>query len=463
MGGSRASPTLDRSELLFAADSAGGRLRRPADALLVLVAALLVTGAAAIAAAAQTAEPGLVEAAGTLLGDFSSAWKLAYAVTLGYSATVVVATLVTRRWRLARDLLAAVTAVVLVGLVLGQLVRSDWPRVAEGLWATSDQYPALRLGAAVAVLTVAGPELTRSARLTAVWLPLLAAVGVVVLAVAYPSSVLGGLALGVGVGGLVRLTFGSEAGFPGPARVAVGLAELGIATDSLSVAARQRPGAATYVATDDDGQPLTVVVLGRDAQDTQRLVNTWRNLAYRNPGPDLATGRLYQVEHESLVTLLAERAGVTAPTVRVAGLVDSGDALLVMTQPDGPSVEDNDGALTDEFLAALWREGARLRRARLAHGGLNLSNVMATESGPMLVSFQRGQIAAPPQMLDIDVAELLVATSIAAGPERALSAALDSVGPDVVAAALPFLQRAALTPHLRDRASQHEVKLKELR
>jgi uncharacterized protein (TIRG00374 family) len=205
------------------------------------------------------------------------------------------------------------------------------------------------------------------------------------------------------------------------------------------------------------------VVLGKDAQDTQRLANTWRNLAYRDSGPDLAPGRLQQVEHESLITLLAERAGVTVPSVRVAGLVSSGDALLVTEQPDAAPVEEASQAISDQFLAALWSHAATLRATRLAHGGLNLSNVLATDSGPMVVRFQRGQLAATPAALDTDLAELLVATSIAVGPERALSAALAAVGPQAVTSALPFLQRAALTPHLRDVAHDQELNLKALR
>ena len=40
----------------------------------------------------------------------------------------------------------------------------------------------------------------------------------------------------------------------------------------------------------------------------------------------------------------------------------------------------------------------------------------ATESGPMIVRFSRGQLAATSSVLNIDTAELLVATSIAVGP-----------------------------------------------
>jgi uncharacterized membrane protein YbhN (UPF0104 family) len=65
--------------------------------------------------------------------------------------------------------------------------------------------------------------------------------------------------------------------------------------------------------------------------------------------------------------------------------------------------------------------------------------------------------------LDIDVAELLVACTVLVGPERALKNAIDAGWADTIGRVLPYLQRAALTPHLRDLARSHEVGLKELR
>ena len=172
---------------------------------------------------------------------------------------------------------------------------------------------------------------------------------------------------------------------------------------------------------------------------------------------------MHQVEHESLITLLAQRSGCRVPGVLVAGVVASGDALLVTECPNLPSVEEADAGVTDEFLMQLWDQVALLRGARVSHGGLNLDSVIATDDGPMVVHFQRGKVAASPSALATDVAELLVATSIAATPERALAAALSVMGTDAVAAALPYVQRAALTPHLRDLARDHEVRLAALR
>ena len=72
-------------------------------------------------------------------------------------------------------------------------------------------------------------------------------------------------------------------------------------------------------------------------------------------------------------------------------------------------------------------------------------------------------LGAPQSALDLDVAELLVACAVLVGPERALSKAVEAGWRDAVARVLPYLQRAALTPHLRDLARSHELGLKSLR
>jgi uncharacterized membrane protein YbhN (UPF0104 family) len=119
--------------------------------------------------------------------------------------------------------------------------------------------------------------------------------------------------------------------------------------------------------------------------------------------------------------------------------------------------------VSDETLAALWQEVARLHAAGISHGRLNASNVVVDADGPMLVDLSAATLAAPQSTLDIDVAELLVASTVLVGPERALQKAVEAGSGNAVARALAYLQPAALTPHLRDLARSHEIELKELR
>jgi uncharacterized protein (TIRG00374 family) len=311
---------------------------------------------------------------------------------------------------------------------------------------------------------VVGPELVRPVRLVAAWLVPTAALGAVVFSAALPSAVLGALALGLGAGAIARLAFGTAAGVPPTDDVKNALASLGVAVADLRPAAHQRIGSADYVGHDAGGRPLRVRVLGRDAQDTQWMARHWRSLAYRDPPRSAGTGRLEQVEHEALATTLAAQAGVRVPEVVTAAPGADGDAIVVTRQPDVEPLETwSPEQVTDEVLESLWEQVARLQRARISHGRLNASNVLVSDDGPMLVDLSAATLGAPQTALDIDLAELLVACTVLVGPDRSLQKAVEAGWGDAVGRALPYLQRGALTPHLRDLARTHEVGLKDLR
>ena len=242
------------------------------------------------------------------------------------------------------------------------------------------------------------------------------------------------------------------------------LASLGVVVDGLRISERQRIGSAEYFGTSADGSPFKVRVLGRDAQDTQRLVRRARLLMYRDPPRSAPVGRLEQVEHEAVATLMAAQAGVRVPEVVTVGLGPEDDALVVTRQPDIAPLElSSADDVSDEVLEDLLRQVARLHAAGISHGRLNASNVLVTHDGAMLVDLSAATLGAPQPLLDMDLAELLVACTVLVGPERALGRAVDAGWKDSIARVLPYLQGAALTPHLRDLARSHEVGLKNLR
>jgi uncharacterized membrane protein YbhN (UPF0104 family)/tRNA A-37 threonylcarbamoyl transferase component Bud32 len=379
------------------------------------------------------------------------------------ASVIVVDVLLRRRWDLTRDLLSASLLVVGAAIVLGRIVISDWFPL-EGHVLSHWGYPELRLATATAVLVVVGPELVRNVRLLATWLVPLAALGAVVISAALPSAILGALALGIGAGALVRLAFGTAQGFPPSEDVLRALATLGVDVAELRPSSEQHRGAVEYWGNDADGAQLKVRMLGRDAQDTQRLARRWRSLAYRDPPRTVADGRLEQVEHEALATLMAAQAGVRVPEVVMAALGPDGDAFMVTRQANIESLESSSpDEVSDETLENLWEQAARLHSAGISHGRLNASNVLALAEGPMLVDLSAATLGAPQAALDIDVAELLVASTVLVGPDRALRKAVDAGWGDAIGRVLPYLQRAALTPHLRDLARSHEVDLRDLR
>jgi uncharacterized membrane protein YbhN (UPF0104 family)/tRNA A-37 threonylcarbamoyl transferase component Bud32 len=441
----------------------GRRNRRPVDTVVLIAGAGVVALSTVIVSSAPKQDHEVAHALMTILGWAGGIWRAAFVALLVLALLVVLDVLLRARWDLARDLL--VTGVLLAGVatLLGGSVTSNWALVERRPLADWG-YPDLRLALATAVLVVVGPELVRPVRLFAIWLVPFAAVGAIAFAAALPSAVLAALSLGLACGALVRLAFGTVAGVPPTDDVSAALAALGVGVRDLRPATQQRIGSAEYVGHDSAGRPLKVRVLGRDAQDTQRMARRWRALAYRDPPRSVGVGRLEQVEHEALATLMAAQAGVRAPQVVAAALGPSGDALVVTRQPALEPLETlPSDAASDELLEQLWREVSRVQAAEISHNRLNASNVLVVDGAPMLVDWSAATLGAPQSALDIDVAELLVACAVLVGPERALRSAIGAGWRDAIGRSLPYLQRAALTPHLRDLAHSHEVDLKQLR
>jgi glycosyltransferase 2 family protein len=449
-------------ELLTPAEP-GRRNRRTIDAVLLGLGALVVALGAVIVESASAEDERVEQALVTVLGWAPAVWRVAIVGALGLAAAIVANALLRRRWELVRDLVLALVLVAVLASVLGRVVDADWFPVEAGLWSFWG-FPELRAASVAAVVIVAAPELVLPVRRLATWLVPLGTIGTVGLGAATPARALSGLALGLGAAAFVRFAFGSAAGVPSTDRVRDALAALGVAVADLRIAERQHIGAAEYVGHDVLGGPLKVRVLGRDAQDTQRLARRWRLLAYRDPPRSAPVGRLEQVEHEALATVMAAQAGVRVPDVVTAGLGPEGDAVLVTRQPDLEPLElSSEHQVSDEQLRELCRQVARLHDAGIAHGRLNLSNVLVGDEGPMLVDLSAATLGAPQSSLDMDVAELLVSCCVLVGPERTLRLAVDAGWSDSIARVLPYLQPAALTPHARDLARAHEIGVKQLR
>jgi uncharacterized membrane protein YbhN (UPF0104 family)/tRNA A-37 threonylcarbamoyl transferase component Bud32 len=441
----------------------GRRNRRTIDSVFLVWAAIVIGLTAAIASSAPGQDRDVADGLMTLFGWARALWRTAFFGLFGLSAVILVDVLLRRRWDIARDLLVAAAGVFAIGSLLGQAVESDWLPLKLhplSLWG----YPELRLAGMTAVVVVVGPELVRTVRVVATWLVPLAALGAVVLGAALPSHALAGVALGLGAGALTRVIFGSAAGVPPTAQIRDALVSLGVMLNDLRPSAQQHVGAAEYVGHDADGRPIKVRTLGRDAQDTQRLARRWRLLAYKDPPRSAPVGRLEQVEHQALATLMAAQAGVRVPEVVIAALGPDGDALVVTRQPDIDPLElSSPDQVSDETLVDLGQQVARLHAAGISHGRLNASNVLVGDDGPMLVDLSAATLGAPQSALDLDIAEILVACTVLVGPDRALGTVVEAGWGETIGRILPYLQPAALTPHLRDLARSHEVDLKDLR
>jgi undecaprenyl-diphosphatase len=399
----------------------------------------------------------------TLPNDLSSLFTLLYRLgALWAVGIVVIAALVARRWRLARDLAISGVLAWFLARLIGALVVSEASLtksldVVTRFGDDTPSFPLVRLAVIAAVIFTASPYLTRPIRRLGQLLMVTLALSAMYLGTGFPDSIVAALFLGWGVAAVVHLAFGSPGGRPTSAQIASSLEELGVRATDVQLAELQPPNGTLMTARDADGT-LKIRVLGRDEADAQLMAKAWRFLAYKSGGPALHLTRLEDVEQQAYTTLLAERAGVLVPRVVVAGTAGPGAALLVERPIDGVLLADADPkTITAVVLRKLWTQVQEMHAAQVAHGRLNARHVLLTSSGPAIVDFDTASGAAPARRRSNDVAELLASTAFLVGHEKAIKAAIATLGNAAVVDALGYLQPAALSSDMHP-TKRHERK-----
>jgi len=428
-----------------------GSSRRPIDlTLAVLGTFVAVLSMLAVTDSPDTLDATIREVAGDLPVWVATVFDAFYALGAAYAVVAVVLAVVSapRRGRLPLTLLLAAATAVGGVLLCSFLVGAGWPDLSPGPVRASspDSFPTVRVAATTAVLLALRPWLVLAYRRLSVAIVVVQCLAAWVIGTGGPTDVIGALGVGMAAAGVALVLVGSPAGHPDLAQVARSLTDLGVEADELRFAERQPWGTRVLQGTSPTAGPLVVKVYGRDATDAHRAARWWRTLVYRDQSAPDAT-RLQLVEHEALVTILAERAGVAVPTV-LAAAGTQGDAVLVLGAPPAP-IGDR-AEIDDATLRATWAAVARLHDAGLVHGRLILDRVgIAPDGAAVLSDFAEGRIAATAAERDREVAILLIAQAVRVGAERATDAAVAELGTDAVAAAQPYLQRAVLPREVR--------------
>jgi undecaprenyl-diphosphatase len=361
-----------------------------------------------------------------------------------------------RAWRpLAVVVTAAGAAAVAMVLLTDWLDRVAPPQVLAAAelesWVTGRAFPSGTYVAALAgAVTAASPLLHRRWR-RAVWLAVgLAAVLRLASAAAVPVNVGAAVLIGVVAGSAVLLALGAPARRPSPAAITRATARAGVEVDDLvPVDAGDRQ---TFRGRGGDGAHLFVAVVGRDDRDADLLYRGWRRLRVKGIDDELAGIRPGpQVRQEALAGLLAHEAGASVATIQAVGETEDDDGVLVQAFVEGtPLVDLAPEAVTDDLLRATWEQVRRLHDRHLAHRRLSTDQVLVGADGtPTVIGLRWAQVGADELLLAADVAELLVATAVAVGPERAVAAAQSVIDPERLVAALPLLQPLALSPSTR--------------
>ncbi len=499
-------------------------VRRPADAVRLIVATVLLVVVLAIGSLAVGTAAGLEQ---DLLGAATGLPRLILSVvtfvsgvgTLALPVAVSIDLVVRRRiWQLLDALVAATLAVVVALGFRYWVVNYQPSRLLEALTkvlpdgSRSLPVQTLLVGV-VAFLTLAdlsGRPALRGA--AAVFVGSVATTGVLsgdvtVLATGFS------LLLGWVVGLLVRTLLGAASTRPSGRRVADALLDSSIPVRKLERIVVDSIEPRRYLAfvrsPDGPDDTVRVNVLDRDTYGSNLFSRAWRLLRLQGP----ATRRGFYtvrsaVDHAALMALAVRQAGVATPELMAVAEVGPYAALVALRHLDGvllsevpmasdseatppapPSGTPPEGAptgdgetptgghvgdtvilpvqdelLDDARLEAAWRALKSLQGRRLAHRGLSEESLLLTpDGGVALINVSGGEVAAGDLPLRLDTAQLLTTLALRVGAERAVSTAHAVLGAQELVRALPLLQRIAMARPTRSALRGDKRLLHDLR
>jgi glycosyltransferase 2 family protein len=450
---------------VFVADTDQGRYRRATDVLLLAGSVL----ALAVASWTAVPPPAIARALAAFLANWppflNGLWQILADVSVLLGLALLVFALAVRLRTVGRDLLLGLVVAAVVSLLVGRAVVGSWPDLWESLRRAEPPpwYPSTRIALVAALMLTASPHLTRPCRRCARWTVLTAVVATMMLGGATPLGAIAGLLVGAVAAAVVHLALGSSAGRPTARRVSEALAERGIVTRSLGAADRQEAGLFIFQAQDENDRPVVVNVYGRDAHDAALLSTLWRTIWYRQPGSPLRLGRLQQVEHEALLTLLAGQAGIPTDSVVTAGATENHDALLVLRRVGSPLPELLAAQAGEALATNIWTTLDRLHRAGIAHGQFDGDHLVDLDGQVGVIDFRGATVAPSTAQRYTDQAQALLSTVLLVGRDTALRIARLSLGSDGLAAVLPLLQAPVLTPSQRRQVKGLGLDLDQLR
>lgn len=308
----------------------------------------------------------------------------------------------------------------------------------------------LAIGAAA--VTVLGPWFPRSVRRVGIGTVVLVGFTRIVSGANVPYDVLMASVVGWLVGAVVVAIFGSPNRHPSGRDVVDALERANIVVRRLELFGRGVRGSTVYVAESADGSRQFVKVFSTDQRDADLLLQVVRWIRLRDASEERPFSSLRRsVEHEALLALKAYDDGIPTARFDAVAEVEPEGMILAFEYLDGDTIEGAglDG-LDDELLHRVWEIAADLQRRRIAHRDLRLAHVLVdAHRVPRLVDFSYSELAASDTFLRTDIAELLCSTAVEVGATRAVAAAIDVLGRDAIADALPRIQPLALTVHTR--------------
>ena len=363
-----------------------------------------------------------------------------------------------RQWRYLVTILAAVAVAVVLFLLLQPLTDGGTTTVTSvnrSLTPVDPQDLPVSVAVVTAVVAAAAPWITRRWRRAAWALVILVAV-IWFIGSPITFDVVVALLCGWFAGALAVAALGAPSQRPTQAAIEAGLAAVGVPLSELRRADVDARGSSPYFGTTRDGTPLFVKALGEDERSADLMFRAYRKVLPRDLGDEKAFSTLRRaVEHEALVALAVRDLGVRTPRFVAFASAEPNGFVLAYEQIAGKSFDRVPlEQMTDDALAAIWQQLARMREHRVAHRDLRLANVFLADDGQAwIIDFGFSELAASDLLLNTDVAELLASSTTVVGAERAVAVARSVVGAEALAAA-----RSRLRPGMLSGATRTAMK-----
>lgn len=368
------------------APEAVGRSMRDVTQLVALIAAVVVAFLAV-----RFHHVNLLEVA--VYRDFAGAPRWVDPVSrvvvwLGSPAAIVVTVgiaLYMRRRRLGLGLILAGT----LGWLAGHLTRAfTGTRAAQvTVHAHAETlktvFPADHVAVAAALFTFASPYLQKGLRWLVPLLVALVAVTEDITGHQLALDIIAGAFIGWAMSTLLAVVAGAPGRSVSANIVGRALAAAGLQPDRVTVLRAPMRGPRHLEVITSGGETLLVELVRRGQRRAGLMYKLRRLLASVDveDEPGLSSPR-HEVDHEALVSLLAERAGVRTPRVVLAGELGHGPALLVRVKVAGCPLSDlGSSDCPDALLDDVWQQVCLLGQAHIAHHDLRADNLLVDADG----------------------------------------------------------------------------------
>ena len=218
-----------------------------------------------------------------------------------------------------------------------------------------------------------------------------------------------------------------------------------------------------YQAWSDTGLAYELIAMDPGQELTGTLLEMWNNLRLRGISRWVSPSLKAQAERSSFTTLQALRAGVfTQEPIGIASASDSIILVMSALPPTTPLTELGQAA-TDEVLDRAWEQLHFAHARGISHRALTPEAVVVDSSSDVwLLDWDSGEVATTELNQSIDIAQMLVLTALAVGPERALEAGRRCVGEETLIACAPVIQKPVLPASINQRLRRSDL-LSELR